>query len=77
MKRALPVDPVWRQHADDNAAKGYPWAVWSSGYGEPLGLDDSKRTEAEARSFADWLRSHRRGHSVVVIVTKEGTENHA
>ena len=42
------VDPDWQDAANNNAKQGYPWAVWGSKGGRPLGLMDSKKTKEEA-----------------------------
>jgi hypothetical protein len=67
------VDPQWQEHATSNAAKGFPWAVWGSRDGRPLGLHASVKTKAEAERIADLRRTSLRPKGEwTLVVTFEG-----
>ena len=67
------VDPVWQQHANDGAAKGYPYATWLFRDDKPGALGACHETKEQAESYAARMRVELRPRNAYkVIVTKEG-----
>jgi hypothetical protein len=68
------VDPVWEERAKENACKGYPWIVWGSPKGVPLGIMDSFSNESDAQLYASQLRvpGRLKRKDYIIIVNYEG-----